>query len=85
MKCWVDFGMRGELKFFAGVAIGIGIGAATNNLGIGIGIGIAFGAAFSQTKNEQKSTKSDSSEEGVVIDLNKMNRRKRKARNDEED
>ena len=47
--------MRGKLKFFAGVAIGIGIGAATDNLGIGIGIGIAFGAALSQTKNEQKS------------------------------
>ena len=46
--------MRRELKFFAGVAIGIGIGAATGNIGIGIGIGIAFGAAFAQTKNEQK-------------------------------
>ena len=55
--------MRGELKFFAGVAIGIGIGAATDNMGIGISIGIAFGAAFSQTKNIQKSTNSDSSEE----------------------
>ena len=60
---FVDFGVRGELKFFVGLAIGIGIGAATNNLGIGISIGIAFGAAFSQTKNEQKSTDSDSSEE----------------------
>ena len=46
--------MRGELKFFAGLAIGIGIGAATDNVGIGIGIGIAFGAAFSQTTNKQK-------------------------------
>ncbi len=76
--------MRSELKFFAGVAIGIGIGSATGNLGIGIGIGIAFGAAFSQTKNVQKSTKSNSSEEDVVIDLNQMNIRK-KARNDEEE
>jgi len=42
--------MRGELKFFAGVAIGIGIGAATDNMGIGISIGIAFGAALSKTK-----------------------------------
>ena len=66
-----------SLKFFVGLAIGIGIGAATNNLGIGISIGIAFGAAFSQTKNEQKSAKSDSSEEDVVIDLSQMNRRKR--------
>ena len=77
--------MRGELKFFAGLAIGIAIGAATDNLGIGIGIGIAFGAALSQTKNGQKSTRSDSSEEDVVIDLNQMNRRKRKAKNDEEE
>ena len=77
--------MRRELRFFAGVAIGIGIGAATDNLGIGIAIGIAFGAAFSQTKKEQKSAKLDSSEEGVVIDLNQMNRRKRKARDDEEE
>ena len=77
--------MRRELKFFAGVAIGIGIGAATNNLGIGIGIGIAFGAAFSQTINEQMSTKSDSSDEDIIIDLNQMNRRKRKAKNDEEE
>ncbi|MFL3051811.1 MAG: hypothetical protein ACJZ15_01305 [Candidatus Neomarinimicrobiota bacterium] len=77
--------MRRELRFFAGVAISIGIGAATDNLGIGIAIGIAFGAAFSQTKKEQKSAKSDSSEEGVVIDLNQMNRRKRKAKNDEEE
>ena len=57
----VDLILRRELKFFAGVAIGIAIGAATGNLGIGIGIGIAFGAALSQTKNKQKSTKSDSS------------------------
>ena len=77
--------MRGELKFFAGLAIGIGIGAATDNLGIGISIGIAFGAALSQTKNEQKSIKSDSSEEDVLIDFNQMNRRKRKAKNDEEE
>ena len=77
--------MRGELKFFAGVAIGIGIGVATDNLGIGIGIGIAFGAALSQTKDEQKSTKADLGEEDVVIDLNQMNRRKRKAENDEEE
>ena len=56
--------MRRELKFFAGVAIGIGIGAATDNVGIGIGIGIAFGAAFAQTKNEQKRIDPDSSEEG---------------------
>ena len=55
--------MRRELKFFAGVAIGIGIGAATDNVGIGIGIGIAFGAAFSQTKNEQKRIDPDLSEE----------------------
>ena len=66
--------MRRELKFFAGVAIGIGIG-----------IGIAFGAAFSQTRNKQKSTDSDLSEEDVVIDLNQMNRRKRKAKNDDEE
>tara|TARA_B100001175_G_scaffold11752_1_gene9171 strand:+ start:4173 stop:4406 length:234 start_codon:yes stop_codon:yes gene_type:complete len=77
--------MRRELRFFAGVAIGIGIGAATDNLGIGIAIGIAFGAVFSQTKNEQKSAKSDSSEEVPVIDLNQMNRRKIKAKNDEEE
>ena len=50
----VDLDMRGELKFFAGVAIGIGIGAATDNLGLGIGIGIAIGAALSQAKNEKK-------------------------------
>ena len=55
--------MRRELKFFAGVAIGIGIGAATGNIGIGIGIGIAFGAAFAQTKNEQKIIDPYSSEE----------------------
>ena len=55
--------MRRELKFFAGVAIGIGIGAATDNVGIGIGIGIAFGAAFAQTKNEQKRIDPDLSEE----------------------
>ena len=77
--------MRREFKFFAGVAIGMGIGAASDNLGIGIGIGIAFGVAFSQTKNEKKSTKLDSSEEDVVFDLNQINRRKRKAKNDEED
>ena len=53
--------MRGELKFFAGLAIGIGIGAATDNVGIGIGIGIAFGAAFSQTTNKQKRIDSESS------------------------
>tara|TARA_A100001234_G_scaffold118833_1_gene104283 strand:+ start:436 stop:726 length:291 start_codon:yes stop_codon:yes gene_type:complete len=62
-QIFVDLDMRGELKFFAGVAIGIGIGAATDNMGIGISIGIAFGAALSQTKNKQKSTNSDSSEE----------------------
>ena len=56
--------MRGELKFFVGVAIG---------------------AALSQTKNGQKSTNSDSSEEDVVIDLNQMNRRKRKTKKDEEE
>ena len=65
--CFWDDGqiwyMRRELKFFAGVAIGIGIGAATGNIGIGIGIGIAFGAAFAQTKNEQKRIDPDSSEE----------------------
>ena len=55
--------MRGELKFFAGVAIGIGIGAATDNVGIGISIGIAFGAALSQIKNKQESNDSVSSEE----------------------
>ena len=77
--------MRRELRFFAGVVIGIGIGEAIDNLGIGIAIGIAFGAAFSQTKNEQKSVKSDSSEEGQVIDLNQINRRKRKAKDDEEE
>jgi hypothetical protein len=31
-----------------------------------------------------KNTLSDSSEEDLVIDLNQMNRRKRKAKNDEE-
>ncbi len=77
--------MRGELKFLAGFAIGIAIGAATDNLGIGIGIGIAFGSALSQTKNEQKSIKSDSSEEDILIDFNHMNRRKRKAKNDEKE
>ena len=45
--------MRGELKFFAGAAIGIGIGAATDNLGIGIGIGITFVTALSQIKNKR--------------------------------
>lgn len=55
--------MRGELKFFAGVAIGAGIGAATGNLGVGIGIGIAIGAALSQTKNAQGSVEPDSTEE----------------------
>ena len=39
MGRWVDLDMRGELKFFAGVAIGVGIGVAIGNLGIGIGIG----------------------------------------------
>ena len=63
MGCWLDLGMRRELKFFAGVAIGLGIGSATGNLGIGIGIGIAFGAAFYQAKNTQNSTDSDLSEE----------------------
>ena len=77
--------MRRELKFFAGVAIGIGIGAATDNLGIGIGIGVAFGATFSQTKNEQKSTISDSSKKDVVIDLNQMNRRKTKIKNNDKE
>ena len=77
--------MRRELKFFAGVAIGMSIGAATDNLGIGIGIGIAFGAALSQTKNEQKRTGSDSGEKDIIIDLNQMNRRKRKVKNDEEE
>jgi len=62
-QIFVDLDMRRELKFFAGVAIGIGIGAATGNIGIGIGIGIAFGAAFAQTKNEQKRIDPDSSEE----------------------
>tara|TARA_Y100000748_G_scaffold264832_1_gene234370 strand:- start:250 stop:402 length:153 start_codon:yes stop_codon:yes gene_type:complete len=46
--------MGREFKLFEGVAIGIGIV---------ISIGIIFGAAFSQTKNEQKSTNSVSSEE----------------------
>ena len=55
--------MRGELKFFAGVAIGAGIGAATGNLGVGIGIGIAIGAALSQTKKAQASVEPDSTEE----------------------
>ena len=77
--------MRRELKFLAGLVIGLGFGAAIDNLGVGIAIGIAFGAAFSQYKNEQKSTKSDSSEEDVVINFNQMNRRKRKAKNDEEE
>ena len=77
--------MKGELKFFAGLAIGIGIGAATDNLGIGIGIGIAFGTALSQTKNEQKNIRSDSSEKDIVIDFSQMNRRKRKAKNNEEE
>ena len=77
--------MRGELKFFAGLAIGLGIGAATNNLGMGIAVGIAFGAAFSQTKNEQKSTISDSSKKDVVIDLNQMNRRKTKIKNNDKE
>ena len=63
MGLWVDFGMRGELKFFAGVAIGAGIGAATGNLGVGIGIGIAIGAALSQTQNAQASVEPDSTEE----------------------
>ena len=67
------------------MAIGIKIGAATDNLGTGIGIGIAFGATFIQTKNEQKSTESDSSEKGVVIDLNQMNRRKRKVKINKEE
>ena len=58
------------------MAIGIKIGAEPDNLGTGIGIGIAFGAAFLQTENEQKSTKSNSSEKDVVIDLNQMNRKK---------
>ena len=60
---WVDFDMRGELKFFIGVAIGVAIGVGTGNLGLGIGIGIALGAALSQVKNEQKSTNSDSRED----------------------
>ncbi len=60
---WVDLDMRGELRFFAGVAIGAGIGAATGNLGVGIGIGIAIGAALSQTKNAQASVEPDSTEE----------------------
>ena len=77
--------MRRELKFLAGLVIGLGFGAAIDNLGVGIAIGIVFGAAFSQNKNEQKSSKSDSSEEVPVIDLNQMNRRKRKAKNDEEE
>ena len=77
--------MRKELKFLAGLVIGLGFGAAIDNLGVRIAIGIAFGAAFSQYKNEQKSTKSDSSEKDVVIDLNQMNRRKRKAKNGEEE
>ena len=77
--------MKRQLKFFAGVAIGMSIGAATDNLGIGIGIGIAFGAAWSQTKNEHNSTEPDSSEKDRIIDLNQMNRRKRKAKNDEEE
>ena len=59
----VDLDMRGELKFFAGVAIGAGIGAATGNLGVGIGIGIAIGAALSQTKKVQASVEPDSTEE----------------------
>ena len=77
--------MRRELKFLAGLVIGLGFGAAIDNLGVGIAIGIVFGAAFSQNKNEQKSTKSDSSEKDVVIDLNQMNRRKRKAKNGEKE
>ena len=85
VKWWVYFRLEGKLKFFAGVAIGLGIGAATDNLGIGIGIGIAIGAALFQTKNEVYSAKSDSSKEDVVIDLNKMNRRKIKNKNDEEE
>ena len=75
--------MRRELKFLAGLVIGLGLGAAIDNLGVGIVIGIAFGGAFSQNKNEQKSTKSDSLEKDVVIDLNQMNRRKRKAKKSE--
>ena len=67
------------------MAIGIKIGAATDNLGTGIGIGIAFGATFIQTKNEQKSTESGSSEKDVVIDLNQMNRRKRKVKINKEE
>ena len=67
------------------MAIGIKIGGATDNLGTGISIGIAFGAAFLQTKNEQKSTESDSSEKDVVIDLNQMNRRKRKVKTNKEE
>ena len=55
--------MRGELKFFIGVAIGVAIGVGTGNLGLGIGIGIALGAALSQVTNDQKSTNSDSSDE----------------------
>ncbi len=77
--------IKNELIFFAGVAIGIKIGAATDNLGTGIGIGIAFGATFIQTKNEQKSTESGSSEKDVVIDLNQMNRRKRKVKINKEE
>ena len=77
--------MRGEIKFFAGVAIGIGIGAATDNLGVGIGIGIALGAALSQNKKKQEDIEPDSTEEDVVIDLNQMSRRKRKAKKDGEE
>ena len=75
--------MRGEIKFFAGVAIGIGIGAATDNLGVGIGI--ALGAALSQNKKKQEDIEPDSTEEDVVIDLNQMSRRKRKAKKDGEE
>ena len=46
--------MRGEIKFFAGVAIGIGIGAATDNLGVGIGIGIALVLRYLKIKRNKR-------------------------------
>ena len=48
MGGWVDLDMRGEIKFFIGVAIGVAIGAVVGDLVIGISIGIALGVALSQ-------------------------------------
>ncbi len=64
-----------------GLAIGVAIGVSLNNIALGIGVGVAISAGLASTQMKKENS---SSGEDIVIDLNQMSRRKRKAKKDEE-